>query len=97
MVHHNLGVVNDSVSQVQSEAKKLSEEVDRLGNRLKVIESQPQEKLIEQVNSIHREVSANVFCFLITQLKQDLLSQQRDNKSAVCVVFLNGVANVLLQ
>ena len=69
MVHHDVGVVNSSVVQLQAEAKKLSENIASLETRLKVIESQPQEKLIEQVDSIHHEVSntpPTVLCLLIT-------------------------------
>ena len=50
-------MVNGSVAQLQEEAKKLSEDLAGLESRLTVIESQPQEKLIEQVDSIHHEVS----------------------------------------
>ena len=57
VVRANLGAVNDTVAQLQEQAKKLSADLADLESRLGVIESQPQEKLIEQVDSIHREVS----------------------------------------
>ena len=57
VVRLNLGAVNDTVAQLQEEAKKLSADLAGLKSRLTVIEGQPQEKLIEQVDSIHREVS----------------------------------------
>ena len=55
-VHLNLSAVNDTVFQLQEQAKKFSADLASLESRLTVIESQPQEELIKQVNSIHGEV-----------------------------------------
>jgi hypothetical protein len=57
VIRANLGAINGTVTQLQGEVKKLSADLAGLESRLTVIESQPQEKLIEQVDSIHREVS----------------------------------------
>ena len=57
VIRVNLGTVNATVTQLRDEAKKLSADLASLKSRLTVIESQPQEKLIKQVDTIHQEVS----------------------------------------
>ena len=57
VIRVNLGAVNGTVTQLWEEARKLSADVASLKSRLTAIESQPQEKLIKQVDTIHQEVS----------------------------------------
>ena len=59
MVHRDLERVNDTVAELQATASQMKKDFGSLDRRLKVIESQPQEKLIKQVDSIHHEVNTN--------------------------------------
>ena len=56
VVNLKLSNVNETVVALQSRAELLSTDLDQLDKRIKALESQPQEKLIQEVDNIHHEV-----------------------------------------
>ena len=67
VIHVHLGTINGTVTQLWEEARQLSADVASLKSRLTAIESQPQEKLIKQVDTIHQEVSDTLKLLCLSQ------------------------------
>ena len=62
---------NNTMAELQAAVIKLKADVRQLDARLKVIESQPQEQLIQQVGSIHREVCTSLPVLSVFHIEEE--------------------------
>ena len=60
----NIGLVNSTVAELRGVAMEMKAGLHRLESRLDVLESQPQEQLIKEVDSIHREVRVYMYMYM---------------------------------